>query len=85
MTFQEHLKDLHKEEEGYWPLRSRSFKIGDVICHKRSGKIYTIVGDRSDNLFLEVNGEQAYAYMDEERVWLRSVSEIEDGRFVRVV
>lgn len=57
------------------------FSEGDIVRH-RKGRRYQITGS-PDFLRIEATNEPAYAYAELPRglVWVRSKTEMEDGRF----
>lgn len=64
------------------------FLRGWVVRHLKTGGEYVIVSDARDKLRIEATDEPAYAYTStdpgEHPTWVRSASEMEDGRFVQV-
>ena len=50
------------------------FEVGQIVKHVKTGGIYHIIGTPKDNYRLEHNP-----------IWVRSQSEMEDGRFVLLV
>lgn len=62
------------------------FKNNDVLCHIKSGGMYTVVGT-PEFYRIESTGEPAYAYTamwgrNVGVIWIRGQQEMEDGRFV---
>lgn len=58
------------------------FTINQKVLHTKSGNIYTVKGLPA-NYRIETTNTPAYAYLDEDFqvVWVRSQTEMEDGRF----
>lgn len=62
-------------------MRSFKFPLDSHIRHKKSGGIYQIKLT-PDKGRLEATSQPAYGYeSDDGTVWLRSQTEMEDGRF----
>jgi hypothetical protein len=67
------------------------FEVGQIVKHVKTGGIYHIIGTPKDNYRLEHNNQPAYLYQSIEGdiyanpIWVRSQSEMEDGRFVLLV
>jgi hypothetical protein len=62
------------------PTPTPMFGRGDVVTHQKGGH-YTIVGT-PDTYVIEETGEPAYAYQGKDgRIWVRSQTKMEDGRF----
>lgn len=58
------------------------FHTGQRVVHMRSTCTYEIIGT-PDRYRLEATGEPAYAYTSgkDQDIWVRSQTEMEDGRF----
>jgi hypothetical protein len=61
------------------------FKVGDIVVHLASERKYVIVGC-PDKYRIESNNQLAYVYhfIEGDWHWVRSQSEMEDGRFIKV-
>ena len=62
------------------------FSLRQVVKHEKTGKRYTIIGMPQDMVLLEHCGEAFYSYREhgvnrDDTVWVRRLSEMEDGRF----
>jgi hypothetical protein len=62
------------------------FVIGDVVEHKKSGKLGEILGVPNDSDLLESTGNAFYIYRELGlRIrWFRDRFEMEDGRFTKI-
>jgi hypothetical protein len=61
------------------------FKIGDIVLHLASERKYVIAGC-PDQYRIESSNQLAYVYhsIAGDWHWVRSQSEMEDGRFIKV-
>lgn len=62
------------------PVTRPKFGMDSEVQHQKGG-LYTIVGLPTE-IIIEETGEPAYAYQGSDgRVWIRSQTKMEDGRF----
>jgi hypothetical protein len=62
------------------------FKRHDLVTHRKTENVYMVVLGPQDGVALEATGEPAYVYqrffkVEDPRLWVRSATEMEDGRF----
>ncbi len=60
------------------------FRKGQVVKHLKTGGIYKIIGLPDEGYIIEETGELAYVYTDGFLRFVRSVTKMEDGRFVKL-
>jgi len=62
------------------------FKINDIIKHIKKDNKYEIIVMPVDNDLLEESCEPFYKYYDRKKdvKWNRSISQMEDGRFIKI-
>lgn len=66
------------------PTSLSKFERGQVVKHLKSGHTYVIVHVPQDGFRIEKTNERAYVYHEQPGafLWVRSVAEMEDGRFI---
>ena len=57
-------------------MSNQKFAAGDIVRHTKGGR-YRVIGKAVDAVTLE----EVYVYRDGRKIWVRQVSEFEDGRF----
>lgn len=66
------------------PAITPEFEVGDVIKHLKTGSSYLVTGTPA-RLVIEATMEPAYTYRqangNDDRIWVRPQTEMEDGRF----
>lgn len=62
------------------------FQLGELVKHVASNKVYQITREPTFKCKLEYCNEQYYEYVGTQDTtkWIRCVSEMEDGRFVKL-
>lgn len=62
-----------------------NFKINQLVVHKSTRNLYCILGTPDQGYIIEQSQEKAYLYYpfnNKKIIWIRSKSEMEDGRFI---
>lgn len=74
----DHFRSIFKETDTTPYFK---FRLQAQVKHVKSGKVYRVIGIPT-RIRLEHNNEPAYMYTDGNEIWVRSMREFEDGRFV---
>lgn len=66
------------------PQITPAFEVGDVVKHLKSGGSYVVTGTPA-RVVIEATLHPAYTYRqavgNDDRIWVRPQTEMEDGRF----